>query len=495
MGKYLLSVDNGLTATKAVLFQIDGRQIESSLEKTPVVNHGDFSEIDMDQQWLKTAKCIRDVIKKADINPSEIAAVGGTGHGAGLYLLNHENQPLGMAITSMDSRSSYLVKQWQDENVSAYDMTLHPVWAGQAIPILRWLKLHEADRYSRISKILSVKDWIKFRLTGRITNEYTDASNSGLVNLRTRSYDKEILNIYGIQEMYDKLADLSGSCEIIGYVTNEAAAQTGLAEGTPVTAGLFDVVSCALGSGIYDDSRYSMIAGTWNINSGIEKDIVHCDSNTKCSLYADGTNYIYVESSATSAVNLEWFVDNMIGGIGNTHTDKGNLYKKIDEGVEKIKPEESNVIYLPFVHDSYLAEGVNAGFSGIRAEHNIFHVLRSVFEGVAFAHRMHIDNLKKGGIIRDSAVLSGGASNSDIWCQIFADILNIEVLTTESSQAGALGTAANAAAAIGLYRDLEDSVKNMVKIARTYYPGENSDTYQLKYKAFKELIEKLQAKN
>ena len=74
--------------------------------------------------------------------------------------------------------------------------------------------------------------------------------------------------------MYEKLAPLSGSTEIIGYVTGEAAAQTGLAEGTPVTAGLFDVVSCALGSGVYDDSQYSMIAGTWNINSGIEQNIV-----------------------------------------------------------------------------------------------------------------------------------------------------------------------------------------------------------------------------
>ena len=108
---------------------------------------------------------------------------------------------------------------------------------------------------------------------------------------------------------------------------------------------------------------------------------------------------------------------------------------------------------------------------------------------------MHIDNLRKGGITRDRAVLSGGASNSDVWCQIFADVLNIQVLTAESSQAGALGTAANAAAAIGLYKDLEDSVSNMVKMDRIYYPGENSDTYQKKYEAFKELIVKLQAKN
>ena len=90
---------------------------------------------------------------------------------------------------------------------------------------------------------------------------------------------------------------------------------------------------------------------------------------------------------------------------------------------------------MPFLHDCYLAEGVNAGFFGIRAEHNIFHMFRAVFEGVAFAHRMHIDNLRKGGIIRSKAVLSGGASNSDVVPDL-ADVLNIKVETTESSQAG-----------------------------------------------------------
>jgi L-xylulokinase len=492
MEKYLLSIDNGLTATKAVLFHINGRQIASSLDKTTVIDRGVFSEIDMDQQWATTARCIRNVIEKAGINPSQIAAIGGSGHGAGLYLLDQENKPLGMAATSMDSRSSGIVKEWQERNISAYDLTLHPVWAGQAVPILRWLKDNDPDRYNHIHKILSVKDWIKFRLTGCITCEYTDASNSGLINLKTRSYDKEILNLFGIEEMMERLAPLSGSAEIIGYVTDESAAQTGLAAGTPVTAGLFDVVSCALGSGVFNNSAYSLIAGTWNINSGIEERIVECQPDTKCSLFADEIHYIYVESSATSAVNLEWFLDNLVFGFGNTVTDKGKLYQTIDKGIAKLQPEEPGIIYSPFLYSSYLAKGVHAGFYGIRAEHTVFSLLRAVFEGVAFAHKMHVENLKKGGIVRDKAVLSGGASNSGVWCQIFADILNLEVMTTETSQAGALGTAVNSAAAIGLYHDYEDAVTKMVKKARTYYPGENAGIYQLKYEAFKELISKIE---
>jgi L-xylulokinase len=122
-------------------------------------------------------------------------------------------------------------------------------------------------------------------------------------------------------------------------------------------------------------------------------------------------------------------------------------------------------------------------------------VLRAVFEGVAYAHKMHIENLKKGGIVRKQAVLSGGASNSGIWCQIFADVLNLDVLTVESTQAGGMGTAINSAVAIGLYKDFEDAVSNMVKMSRTYHPGENSRIYEQRFNRFKDLIAKLELNN
>lgn len=492
MEKYLLSIDNGLTATKAVLFHADGRQVAAALDRTAVINRGHFSELDMDRLWSGTASCIRSVMEKAEVKPSQLVAVGGSGHGAGLYLLDESLQPLGMAITSMDDRASSLVEKWRQEGVSAYDKTRHPVWAGQAVPLLRWIKLHEPERYLRIRKILSVKDWIKFKLTGRVTTEPTDASNSGLINLATRNYDSDILRVYGIEEMSQCLADLEESCRVIGQVTEEAAAQTGLLPGTPVTSGLFDVVACALGSGVYDRDRYSMIAGTWNINSGLEPEILDCGPDTKCSLFADSDHYIYVESSATSAVNFDWFIENVLFALSPAPKDRRDLYRDINQGVARIQPDRSDPFYLPFIHSSHLVKNIQAGFDGIRAEHTIFNLIRAIYEGVVFAHKMHIDHLAKGGILRDTAILSGGAANSSIWCQLFADVLGIRVKTTESSQAGALGAAVNAATAAGLYGNFKEAVASMVRDADLYLPSEQSELCQARFESFKDLLARLE---
>ena len=205
----------------------------------------------------------------------------------------------------------------------------------------------------------------------------------------------------------------------------------------------------------------------------------------------DINKYIYVESSATSAVNLEWFIDNVIKGIGLNSLSNKQIYKMIDEEIDKIKPEESNIIYTPFLYKSHLVKKLEGSFFGIKAEYNIFHMLRAVFEGVVFAHYMHIENLKKAGIIRESAVLSGGASNSGVWCQMFADVLNREIATTNTSQVGALGTAVCVAVALNEYSNFKEAISVMVKDNKRYYPEPKMhEIYMKKYYAFQTMINK-----
>lgn len=489
MNEYILSVDNGLTTTKAVIFSMDGRQISTSLVKSELINSDDLSEIEMDVQWKNTVKAITDVIEKSGIDPSQIIGIGNSGHGAGLYMLGRSGEIIRNAVSSMDSRAVEVLEKWDKQGLDPYDKIHHKMWPGQPIPILNWLKENEPETYNKIDKIFMAKDWIKYKLTGEFSTEYSDSSNSGLVNLTTRSYDSELMARFGVEEMYNKIPKLYKSTDIVGYISKEASRQTGLKEGTPVTGGLLDLVACALGSGVYDNQKYSLIAGTWNINSGIEEKLLEIGETVKCHLFADINKYMYVESSATSAVNLEWFVVNVIKGL---EQDKGNgsIYKRIDELVEKVKPQESNILYTPFLHKSHLTKSMNGSFIGIKANHSLGHMLRAIFEGVAFAHLKHIRNLQKDGIKANTAVLSGGASNSDVWCQIFADTLNMEVITTKASQEGALGTAICTAVATGMYKNFEEAVKNMVKSKKRYIPRrEINQIYMNKYKRFEDIIQ------
>lgn len=494
MAKYVLSIDNGLTTTKAVIFTLTGKEIASSLTNTVVETRDEYAEIDMELQWENTAKVIKGAIENAKIDPSDIIGIGNSGHGAGLYCLDGDNKPVRRAISSMDARSLSLIKEWEKEGKSTYNRLYQNLWSGQAIPVLGWLKRHEPHSYQKIQNILMVKDWIIYNLTGNIGIEYTDASNSGLIDPLSKDIDLEILRLFDLEDSYKKIPPLRKTTDIAGYVTERASKITGLKVGTPVIGGVFDVIACALGSGVHNEDKYSLIAGTWNINSGIEGKLTASSESIKCSLFVDIDRYIYVESSATSAVNLEWFMDNIIMGFGFKDLPKKEIYKAMDREVNKIDPKDSSIIYTPFLYKSHLSENLEGSFLGIKAEHNIFHMLRAVFEGVVFAHLKHIENLKDAGVVRSKVVLSGGASNSDVWCQMFSDILNMEVGTANTSQEGALGTAICTTVALGIYKTIGKAIDSMVEEGITFYPNKDRHRdYMKKYKEFNRIIHKFDA--
>jgi L-xylulokinase len=471
-GARYLCLDCGLTQTKAALFDEDGARLAEAAADTPLRTAGGASEIGMDEQWALAASVIREALSRAGARDGMVDGVGVSGFGGGLFPLDSSGRPVRAAITSMDSRASGVVAGWEREGRSRYPLTRHHPWAGQSLPILAWLREAEGESYRRVATALGAKDWMAYRLSGKLSTDRTDASNNALVDLATGRYDPSILGAFGMAEAEALLPPPRASHEVIGEVTRSAAAETGLAEGTPVIAGMFDVIACALGSGALADDSYSLIAGTWNINSAFARSLSEARPSTKLSLGPDEGRFAYVESSATSAGNLAWLLQNLEGLLPRAAGEEGRaaLYERINAGVAGVAPGAEGLTYLPFIRRSHLAPGVDAAFVGMRAEHGIFHLLRALYEGVAFAHRAHLDLLSEAGIERPRAVLSGGAASSDTWCRIFADALDRRVETTESSQAGALGIAAAISVGTGRYGDLEPAASRMVRVRRSYEP-------------------------
>ncbi len=487
-GKYFLAIDCGLTDTKVVLFDYSGTEIALAAEKTEVESSGDVSEIDMYGQWEKVCTAIRKLWGITGTRGDEIRGVGVTGHGAGTYPVDHNGVPVRRAITSMDNRAAEYLLDWDKLGISAYERTRHNPWAGQPIPQLLWLKENEKECYERIKWVFSAKNWITYLLTTESCAELTDASNSGCINLQSREYDPFILDTYGIADIEQALPPLRHSTDIVGCVTPQASRSTGLPEEIPVVAGLFDVVSCALGSGVYDEHCYSIIAGTWNINTAIENHLLEAGATTKCSLGADGKSYAYVESSATSAGNLEWFVRNFFK-IAGVKKNSDHLYSWINEEVQRRKTDSHSPLFLPFLYASHLAMQTGACFMGLRPEHDVWDMARSLYEGVVFAHCQHLDLLRKTHLMRDSAVLSGGAARSGPWCQMFADITGLSIEVTENTQAGALGVAICTALETGVYSSLEEAVRVMVKKEKKFTPRETErKKYQERYARYLEYV-------
>jgi L-xylulokinase len=473
-GHYFLSLDCGLTATKAAVFDGGGRQIASASEDTGVLEKGERSEIDMEGQWARSCAVIRSAIARFGLPASRISGIGVSGHGAGLYPVDSKGKAICPAFTSMDSRADGIVRAWSVEGPDLYPKTRHSPWSGQSLPQLRWLKDNRPEDYQRIRWIFTAKDWIVFNLTGEAVTDPTDLSNNAAVDIASGAYDRGIMEAYGIGECADKIPNMVPSASIVGTVQQGAALDTGLAPGIPVVAGMFDVIASAVGSGALGEKAFSMISGTWNINTAFDRRLLDTPRTVKVSLSPIPGLYAYVESSATSAANLAWFlgtVDAISGSARrSTHSMREEQYALINEGVARIAPGSAGLTYLPFIHRSHLAPGTDAAFVGMKAEHSGFHLLRALYEGVAFAHRRHLDILSSGGIERTRVLLCGGAANSDVWCGIFADALGRTIETSDAEQAGARGIAIAVAVGIGIYSSFEEASRSMIGAGKRYDP-------------------------
>ncbi len=482
MKKYLLGIDNGGTVSKAALFDESGHQVLKKSIQIPLITQEEgFTERDMQVIRHANFKIIKEVTDSCD---GEIIAVGLTGHGKGLYVLGENNKTIYNGISSTDMRALSYELQWKDDGTAdrVYPKTAQKVLACQPVALLRWMKDNKLDIYNKIRWILSVKDYMRFCLTDMVNAEYTDISGTNLVNLRTRSYDDSLLDEFGISEMKGKLPPIKSSADVCGTVTAKAAVETGLKEGTPVVGGMFDIDACAVAMGNIKKDDMCIIAGTWAINEYISDHVIDDHTISMNSIFCDPAFYLAEESSAASAGNLEWF-----RGIL-----KDKSYAEIDEMVKSTDASSCHVYYLPFLYASNENPYAKATLIGLNSFHTMEHVLRAIYEGVVFSHMTHINHLLASRKAPELIRLAGGAANSAVWAQMFADVIGITVDVIADTELGAKGAAMAAGIGAGFYRDYIDACEKCVNIHTKFIPDPAAtEIYRRKYNAYKNIVSAL----
>ncbi len=491
MAKYYLGLDNGGSKTKAALYDVNGGEIAvSGAPANPVIRKGGFVERDMNQLWASNAQVIRDVIQKSGVDPKDIAGVAVSGHGNGVYMIREDGTPAAPGIISTDQRAAEIVRDWIERGVQdkIIPLTKQTLWAGQIVSLIAWFKKHQPEVLKTVRWALGCKDYVRYCLTGEAYGEVTDMSAISAMNLETKEYDKDVLSELGIAEYIHLLPPLKLSDEICGYVTAKCAQETGLAEGTPVAGGLFDVASCCIATGVTTPDKISVVAGTWSINSMISKKAVYSKDLFMTSLFCMDDYYVTIEGSMTSAGNLEWLINNLLLDADGKRMDKA--YKYCDRIVEKLGPADSSIIFLPFLYGTNVNADARAAFIGIDGSQDREHMIRALFEGVVFSTMMHIERLlnfmEPPKIVR----ISGGATESPVWVQIFADVLQKPIEVSAAKELGTLGAAMCAAVAAGDYQSLEDAADHMTRVSYTCQPNaQNKEIYRKKYNIYKALID------
>lgn len=497
MTRYYLGLDNGGTTTKAALYDRQGREIGvASVATAMLTPRPGFVERDMEEMWQANCRVIRDLLGKTGVQPEEIAGVGICGHGKGLYLWGKDGKPLRNGIISTDNRAWAYPLRWQEDGTEdkVFALSCQHIMSCQPVALLAWLRDNEPENYRNIRWVFECKDYVRFRLTGEARAELTDYSGANLLNLHTGTYDRQLLALFGLEDLYEALPPLCGSTEFCGRVTERAAAQCGLAAGTPVIGGMFDIDACALAVGVTDERHLCMIAGTWSINECVRREPVMDGSVRMNSLFCLPGTYLVEESSPTSAGNNEWFIQQLLPEVTAGEKAAGRSpYDLLNAWVEEIPPEEFVPVFLPFIMASNVHPNARACFVGMSANHSRKHLLRSVYEGIAFCHRMHADRLLRScGEPPVSIRLAGGAARSRVWTQIFADVLQLPVETVHVNETGALGCAIAVAAAVGDYEDVAQAAAHMCAMAPAVLPRkEKAAIYEKKYALYKRVIEGL----
>lgn len=494
--KYLVGIDNGGTFSKAAVFDENGKQLSvASAGTVTIAPKPGYTEREMGQLWQVNVKVIREAILKSGVNTADIVGVSFSGHGKGLYLVGDEGQPVYNGILSTDSRAWKFVKTWYADGTAGrvYQKTYQEILVMQPVALLAWFKEHEPEVLHKTRYIFAVKDYIRYRLTGEAFAEYTDFTGANLVNLNTGNYDRELLEWFGIGDLYDKLPPLRKSSDICGVITKEASEETMLPQGIPVAAGMFDVDACGIASGLSDENQMCMVAGTWSINEFISRHPVINGSISLNSMFCIPGYYLIEESSPTSAGNMEWFVRNLMDcELERAEDEHESIYNLANKWVESIHPSDNDLIFLPFLNGSSEDPLAKGTLIGLTMYHTKQHILQAVYEGIVFSHLTHVKKLLLNHKIPESIRLSGGAAKSSVWVQMFADALQIPIDTVQDKELGAQGAAMAAGIAAGLYKDYREAVSRMVHITDRVMPRpEYKNIYEKKYAAYRGVIEAL----
>lgn len=485
--KYLLGLDAGNTVIKAVLFDLQGNQIATSaMDGSSCHPAPGFVARDLDELWSNACQVIRNCLEQSNIDPSQIAAIGCAGHGNGLYVIDADGRPL-LVVTLLDTRAVGTAAELAEKADALHAICLQKPWPAQTPTLLAWVKHHNPDIYARTATMMMSKDIINFRLTGERTGDISDMSGAGLLRLPECDYDTRLMALYGLQDAMEMLPRLVDPAEIAGHVTAETARQTGLAEGTPVIGGYFDVVSSAMSAGSVRSGSASIMAGTWGINQVFsDRPVVNSDI-FMVSGFGSG-RFFDIEASATSAANLEWYVREFLERAGHHDDPFGYCNARIAE----ITPAEDDPFFHPFLHGSGQGAEFRAGFYGVAGWHREGHMLRRLFEGVMFEQRRHIGLLRDAGLAVADATLAGGGSRSPVWPQMFADGLNMSVTVAAARETGALGAAICAGVGAGLFSDYEEGTAAMTSVAASYNPfPEMVAHYDQRYDRYLDLIQRM----
>ncbi len=507
--KYIISHDMGTSSDKAILISVYGEIIDSAKIDYPI-HHPEpgFAEQDPLDWWQAVCGTTRRVLEKTGIDPKNVVGITFSSQMQALIPIDNNGNPLTPAMTWLDGRGADVIqkKLWTQPKIMGYNI-FHLVnflaitggCPGQTgkdqIGKLLWLREHKPEIFSQAYKYLDAKDFLIFKLTGNIVTSVDVAVIWWLLDTRKNrnQWHPKLCKLAGITE--DKLAEVKKSSEIVGQLSDEASKKTGLLPGTPVINGSGDLASAALGSGAIEEGELHICIGTSGWVAGhFTKRKIDLAHYTGCigSSYPE-KYHLAMAHQETAGLCLEWLKNNVLYFEEELKKQSkvSNIYQLFDTLADQVEPGSEGLLFTPWMFGERCPlddNHVRAGLFNLGLNHSRRHIVRAVFEGIAFNTRWAMETLEKLYSKVDSLNIIGGGAKSDIWCQIIADITNRTInQVADPQQAGAKGIALLASNSLG-YIDSFFEIKKYIKIQRSFSPNlKNRNLYDRMFREFKNI--------
>lgn len=482
---YVLGVDLGTSGLKCLLMHVKSNAVfVAHADYVYAIPHLGWAEQDVEEWWRALKHAVRRVIQDANVDPREIAAISFSGQMHGLVPMGADGRAVRPAIIWCDQRSKDVVARFNtDDNRRLFTAhTGNRLFAGFALASLIWMAENEPHLYKDVRTICCPKDYLRYRLTGSLATEQTDASSTGAFDVEHGRWSDFIIDHCNLNPAIFPAVHLPA--DPAGTVLPDVARELGLAPDCTVYYGGSDQVMQALGNGIMQPGPVSVTIGTGGqVLSVLDSFRMHAGTGAHTFCFQQADSWYFLGATLAAGQSLRWLKNNIL---------KLSSYDQMNLLAEQAKPGSDGLVFLPYLvgertpHADPLASGM---FFGLRMKHDQPALIRSVMEGVAFSLKDSLNCLSEIDVHPDFVVASGGGAASLLWLQIQADIFNLPIYISETKEQAALGAAMTAAVAHGYFSSFSDAAGQYVKRSKhAVEPKDmNRDVYDRMYDGFKEL--------
>ena len=456
-----LAVDLGSTNTKAALYDAHMRCIDMQSAAVDYIRKDGFVEFDAEAYLSRVFALIRSI--SAGAASGERIRITLTGQAESLLLLDENNHPLMNAISWMDERSAAECEEL--EAVFSRDVCYAHTGQPAALPTwpatkILWLRKNKPELFSKVATFALLKDYVVYRLTGRLLADCSIATFSFYFDIYQRAYWSEMLAFLEIQE--SQLPPLCEPCETVGTLHPDAALALGLAKETSVNNGTLDHFCGMVGTGNVTEGQLSLSTGTVLGLSTLAASPVRRDTGIPMHYGFLPDRYVMLSASESGGVSLEWYKNAFLPDVS---------YRDIDREAGKRRP--SDVLFLPYLVGSNGPEfdpdacGV---FYALRGKHDSYDLALSVMDGVCHLLRKNCDHIRNSGTTIERILATGGGAKSALWCQMQADITGIPVCTPAEKEAALLGAAMIGAVSAGVFPSYAAAAEQVVRFSNVFSP-------------------------